>query len=142
WSAVLACFSLELRAMGGRIQPKLVLNATMDTLGAWQRRVFIACVWIGFCASTGHADMVDQQSQTAAAKPGVVLEEFIFQTAPFPSCHAATIAEVGGDLVCAFFGGTAERNPDVCIWVARKEKGSDHWTAPSKVADGIVSQSG
>jgi predicted neuraminidase len=74
---------------------------------------------------------------SAPTKPGVVQEEFVFEKAPFPSCHAATIAEVNGDLVCAYFGGTAERYPDVCIWVSRKEKGSDTWTPPMKVADGV-----
>ncbi|MPM59080.1 hypothetical protein SDC9_105918 [bioreactor metagenome] len=44
-----------------------------------------------------------------------------------------------GDLVASFFGGTKERNPDCCIWVCRKEKGSDKWTAPQMAADGVFS---
>jgi predicted neuraminidase len=70
-------------------------------------------------------------------KPGVVLEEFVFTEAPFPSCHAATIAEVKGQLVCAFFGGTAERNPDVCIWVSHKSDGK--WTPVVEVVNGVQS---
>ena len=66
---------------------------------------------------------------------GIVKSEFIFDTAPFPSCHASTIAETKSGLVAAWFGGTAERNPDVCIYVARQENG--HWTPPMKVADGV-----
>jgi predicted neuraminidase len=73
----------------------------------------------------------------SASKPGVVLGEFIFTEAPFPSCHAATIAEVKGQLVCAFFGGTAERNPDVCIWVSHKFNGK--WTPVIKIANGVQS---
>ena len=61
--------------------------------------------------------------------------EFIFETAPFPSCHASTIAETKSGLVAAWFGGTAERNPDVCIYVARHENGQ--WTPPMQVADGV-----
>ena len=66
----------------------------------------------------------------------VLKDEFLYEEASFPECHGATIAETPkGDLVAAFFGGTKERNPDCCIWVCRKEKGSDAWTAPQMVAD-------
>ena len=65
----------------------------------------------------------------------VVKSEFIFETAPFRSCHASTIAETKSGLVAAWFGGTAERNPDVCIYVSRQEDG--RWTAPMNVADGV-----
>jgi predicted neuraminidase len=65
----------------------------------------------------------------------VIKSEFIFETAPFPSCHASTVAETKSGLVAAWFGGTAERNPDVCIYVARNENG--HWTTPVAVADGV-----
>ncbi len=51
----------------------------------------------------------------AAEQPGLVKSEFIYETAPFPSCHASTIAETPSGLVAAWFGGTHERNPDVCI---------------------------
>ena len=78
------------------------------------------CVW-------GHTEF----------KRGVVLEEFVFTEAPFPSCHAATIAEVKGQLVCSFFGGTAERNPDVGIWVSRKFNGK--WTPVVEIANGVQS---
>ncbi len=69
-------------------------------------------------------------------KDGIILEEFIFDTASFPSCHAATIAETPEGLVAAWFGGTRERDPDVCIYVSRKV--NDKWTAPVEVANGII----
>lgn len=70
---------------------------------------------------------------------GLLCEEFLYEKTSFPECHSATIAETSdGDLVTAFFGGTKERNPDVCIWVCRKPKGADGWTEPVRVADGIV----
>lgn len=73
-------------------------------------------------------------------KQGIVEEQFLYETAPFPQAHSASIAETPkGDLVATYFGGTRERNPDVCIWVSRKPKGSDNWTAPVQVADGIIS---
>ena len=70
--------------------------------------------------------------------PQVITDEFLYKDAPFPSCHSATIVETKkGDLVATFFGGTKERNPDVCIWVCRKPKGAKDWTAPVMVADGV-----
>lgn len=72
----------------------------------------------------------------AAGQDGVVLAEFVFDDAPHPECHASTIAETAsGALVAAWFGGTAERNPDVGIWFSRL--GGDGWTAPVEVANGV-----
>ncbi len=75
------------------------------------------------------------KQEQPSCKPGVVLEEFVFCQAPFPSCHAATIAEVKGELICSFFGGTAERNPDVGIWISHKFNGK--WTPVVEVANGV-----
>ena len=72
----------------------------------------------------------------------IVCNEFLYTKASFPECHSATIAETAkGDLVATYFGGTKERNPDVCIWVSRKVKGSKEWTKPQMVADGVMSDS-
>ena len=76
---------------------------------------------------------------TQKEKKAILASEFIYDTASFPECHAATIAETPTGLVTAFFGGTKERNPDVCIYVSRKAHGSDKWTAPQNVANGIQS---
>lgn len=72
-------------------------------------------------------------------KEGILVDEFIYDKAPYPSCHAVTIVEAtNGDLVSAWFGGTHERHPDVCIYSAIKPKGSDKWGEPIKVADGVM----
>lgn len=73
----------------------------------------------------------------AANAPGLIRSEFIFETAPFPSCHASTIVETPSGLVAAWFGGTHERHPDVGIWVSRHENG--RWTPPVEVANGVES---
>src|SRR4051812_35868109 len=62
------------------------------------------------------------------AQPGLIKSEFIFETAPFPECHASTIVETESGLVAAWFGGTRERHPDVGIWLSRLTDGK--WTAP------------
>jgi BNR repeat protein len=65
----------------------------------------------------------------------IVASEFVFEQAPFPSCHASTVAETQTGLVAAWFGGTRERNPDVGVWVARRNKNA--WSKPVEVANGI-----
>jgi alpha-L-rhamnosidase len=70
----------------------------------------------------------------------LIKDEFLYERASFPECHASTIAEAkDGSLVASFFGGTKERNPDVCIWVCRKPKGAKLWTVPKMIADGVLS---
>lgn len=78
---------------------------------------------------------VSPPSGHAADQPGFIKSEFIYETAPFPSCHASTLAETKSGLVAAWFGGTAERNPDVCIYVSRLEAGQ--WSAPTEAANGV-----
>jgi len=75
----------------------------------------------------------------AAQKPwkqGILVDEFIYDTASYPECHASTIAETPAGLVAAWFGGTKERNPDVEIWLSRME--NNKWTKGVSVANGIV----
>lgn len=83
--------------------------------------------------------LVAWQAQAQVANPwrkGIITDEFLYDKAPFPQCHSATIAETPYGLVASFFGGTKERNPDVCIYVCRFENGK--WTAPQMVADGVM----
>ena len=86
----------------------------------------------------GGPAVADSGASPLTDQPGFVLEEFIFETAPFPSCHASTIAETPDGLIAAWFGGTHERHPDVGIWVAHHR--DDHWTKPVEVANGEVAE--
>jgi len=65
----------------------------------------------------------------------VMRSEFIFERAPFPSSHASTIVETREGLVAAWFGGTRERDPDVGIWVSRRD--ASGWAPPVEVANGV-----
>ncbi|TFG44286.1 MAG: sialidase, partial [Bacteroidia bacterium] len=67
----------------------------------------------------------------------IVKSEFIYQPdeVKFPSCHASTIAEIPGGFITSWFGGTAERNPDVGIWISRYANGK--WSKPEEAANGI-----
>ena len=65
----------------------------------------------------------------------VVRTELVFDTAPFASAHASTIAQTRDGLVAAWFGGTREGAPDVGIWVSRHA--ARGWSPPVEVANGI-----
>ncbi len=60
--------------------------------------------------------------------------DFVFEDdRPFASCHASTAVETkNGALLCAWFGGTAEKHPDVGIWTSRFKRGA--WEKPKLTA--------
>lgn len=71
-----------------------------------------------------------------AAERGIVNSAFIYDTGPYPSVHASTIVETReGELLAAWFGGTNEKNPDVCIYLSRYERGQ--WLVGAEVANGV-----
>ena len=90
-------------------------------------KIFYALLFV-FCATN-----LSAQNKW---KKGILVDEFIFETASFPQSHASTIAETPDGLIAAWFGGTKEGNKDVCIWTSHLV--NDKWTAPQKVADGIM----
>ena len=67
----------------------------------------------------------------------IVKAEYIYKAkdVPFPSCHASTIEETENGLIASWFGGSAEKDPDVGIWVSRFTDGK--WTIPVEVANGV-----
>lgn len=70
----------------------------------------------------------------------MVSNELVFEPVPFVQCHASTIVEVApGHFMVAAFGGTAEGNKDVCIWISEKE--NDKFGKPVKIADGVINDS-
>jgi predicted neuraminidase len=78
------------------------------------------------------ADFRNPPAADAVPLGRAISSEFIYETAPFPSCHASTIAETADGLVAAWFGGTREGHSDVGIWLSRHATGK--WTAPVEVA--------
>lgn len=72
----------------------------------------------------------------AEPNPAVIKSEYIYDTGPYPSIHATSIVETPSKgMVSTWFGGTAEKNPDVCIWVSRLVDGK--WTEGVEVANGV-----
>ena len=69
---------------------------------------------------------------TCGAQPK---RELIFQpgSQPFASSHASTLVELSsGNLMAAWFGGTAEGEPDVAIWGAIRA--GNNWSTPVELA--------
>ena len=75
-----------------------------------------------------------RRAQATGAPAAIVQSEFLFETAPFPSVHASTIAETREGLVAAWFGGTREGAPDVGIWVSRHVKARGRRRSRSRLA--------
>lgn len=65
---------------------------------------------------------------------GLIRSQFIFESAPFSSCHAATLLDTSQGLLASWFGGTKEGHPDVCVWTSRFD--GPAWSTVEKVADG------
>jgi len=67
----------------------------------------------------------------------IVKSGFIYNASDvqFPSCHASTLVETPEGLVAAWFGGTEERAPDVCIYTSLNRNGK--WSKPAMAADGV-----
>jgi len=74
-------------------------------------------------------------AKAASGQDPAARADFIYESAPFPSCHASTLEEIPGGIIAAWFGGTAEKNPDVGIWVARHD--GSRWSTPVEVANGV-----
>jgi predicted neuraminidase len=77
-----------------------------------------------------------QEAATERPQPaGVAASEFLYESAPFPQCHASTIEQTKQGLVAAWFGGTREKHPDVGIWFSRHD--GKAWSEPVEVANGV-----
>ena len=84
-------------------------------------------------AGAGAGKAKEKTGKTAGA---VLTSEFIYEQAPFPSCHASTIVETdGGRLVAAWFGGSDEGEKDVGVWLSRHD--GKRWGDPVEVATGV-----
>ena len=83
------------------------------------------------CALTASAEVVDPQ--------GVVLEHgTLYGQGIIPSCHATTVVELpNGDMLAAYFAGTYEGHPDVCVYMSRRRAGHTEWDRPQLLVSGI-----
>lgn len=113
-------------------------SPVLPTISARHRGVWLVvalAVWPICPIRAQQTEAGSDENTKPATRPGVVLEEFIFEKAPFSQCHASTIVHTSAGLVAAWFGGTREKHPDVGIWVARHD--GTAWSAPVEVANGV-----
>lgn len=69
----------------------------------------------------------------------ILHKEFVLEKLPTDFCHASTIIKLkSGGLLCCWFGGTHEGEPDVAIYAAKKadDVAKGVWSKPVKLADG------
>ena len=81
---------------------------------------------------------VQREGIPSEFRNGITVDQFIYEDAPFPQCHASTIVETPAGLVSAWFGGTREGNKDVSIYVSRMINGK--WDTPTMAAEGIIDE--
>ncbi|MBS4168976.1 sialidase family protein [Parachlamydia sp. AcF125] len=78
-----------------------------------------------------HSSSITSSTQKEAKEIKIVSKEFIFDNAPFPTCHASTIIEIEpGIFMAAWFGGTREKAPDVGIWTSIYR--NETWSIPKE----------
>ena len=92
--------------------------------------------WCGALLTVSRLAVAQDSAADVPSQPGVIDSEFIYESAPFPSCHASTLEETADGLIAAWFGGTHERHPDVGIWISHRRAGQ--WSEPVEVASGVV----
>lgn len=100
-----------------------------------RRRALLAAT----AASLASAGCALASRRSDRADAAVELREFVAPMPATPQSHASTLVETAdGALLAAWFGGTAERAPDVRIWLARRDgSGDGPWGDPRPVADGV-----
>jgi predicted neuraminidase len=81
---------------------------------------------------------VNREGIPATERKGIITDQFIYETAPFPECHASTIVETPRGLIAAWFGGTREGHKDVNIYASTFINGK--WSEPEMIADGFINE--
>ena len=104
-------------------------------MSAPRRRALLAAA----AASLAPAGCALASHRGDRAAVAVALREFVAPAPSTPQSHASTLVETtAGTLLAAWFGGTAERAPDVRIWLASRDgRDGDPWSAPRPVAHGV-----
>jgi alpha-L-rhamnosidase len=81
---------------------------------------------------------VNRESIPDNERVGIIADQFIYESAPFPECHASTIVETPAGMIAAWFGGLREGHKEVNIYTSMYKNGK--WSAPVLAADGYIDQ--
>jgi predicted neuraminidase len=82
---------------------------------------------------------VERSSIPSTDRKGITVDEFIYESAPFPECHASTLVETPKGLMAAWFGGKREGFKDVNIYTSLLSNGK--WSTPAIATEGYVNDS-
>ncbi|MCE7066554.1 exo-alpha-sialidase [Dyadobacter sp. CY326] len=91
--------------------------------------LMLGSIMLTSCNSKSADNAKKEQEDSLASE-----KEFVFgDKRDFAQCHASTLVRLDdGQFLIAWFGGTAEKNPDVGIWLSKGKPGN--WSAPKEVA--------
>jgi predicted neuraminidase len=93
-------------------------------------RIFLS----GLCLSAALLIFPEVRGQKWA-EVQLVRQDFVFSDPPFQQCHAPTLVETAdGSILAAWFAGSYEGAPDVCIWNSVLRNGK--WSVPASLVCG------
>src|SRR5690625_3555118 len=86
---------------------------------------FVAMMFL--CFACQNSSSSQEKEQDPMSEP---IHDFVFDHSDdFAQCHASTVARMdNGEFIVAWFGGTAEKDDDVGIWMSKGKPGN--WTEP------------
>jgi predicted neuraminidase len=92
----------------------------------------VRCLLLLFLISLG----LLKPSVAQYKEPKIIQSNYLFDEAPFKSCHASTLVALPNQkILAAWFGGTHEGNKDVSIWTSVKNS-DNTWSKPIAIANG------
>ncbi len=102
-------------------------------------RVGVALIGVASIGGTPLASGQEAETLTSEAFRKKIIAEggrvdFVFgDDREFSQCHASTLVQAAnGSLLCAWFGGTEEKNPDVSVWMSTLD--GESWSKPIRAA--------
>lgn len=103
------------------------------------RLTLVASIGFASIDSTRLVNGQEPETQTSEAFHKKVIGEggrvdFVFgNNREFAQCHASTLVQAAdGSILCAWFGGTKEKDPDVSVWMSTLD--GDNWSKPVRAA--------
>ncbi len=98
------------------------------------RFMLSAGIGMALVADSQESEIVSSEAfRESVTKAGGRVDYVFSDDREFAQCHASTIVQAADDsLLCAWFGGTEEKNPDVSVWLSAFRGGN--WSKPVRAA--------